>query len=254
MNRTFRVPWKNGANTFRIHRVARRHQSSQQPPKDEPIDIPMQSWYHRLGPVTNFFGWFHRTQQKSPLTVQLCTSTFVYLCGDLLAQEIGGELYDGQRTLRMLTIGAVASIPGYKWYDCTRKHTGNQETNRDRFIFLGNHFNYASRWLSIATKVAVQQAVFTPVFNSYFFGMQAILTGEPPSGVIKRIQDTVPTSIVNSLKLWPAVTAFSFAFIIPQYRFMFSGVFAVCWQTYLSFLNRRAEKGEHSGEVSVGNQ
>jgi hypothetical protein len=36
-----------------------------------------------------------------------------------------------------------------------------------RFMFLGNHFNYSSQVLSIATKVAVQQAVFTPVFNSY---------------------------------------------------------------------------------------
>jgi len=124
--------------------------------------------------------------------------------------------------------------------------------NTIRFIFLGNHFNYASRWGSIAVKVAVQQAVFTPVFNTYFFGMQAVMTGEPPSGVIKRIRDTVPTSMWNSLKLWPAVTAFSFAFIIPQYRFMFSGVFAVCWQTYLSFLNRRAEKIEHTGPGSAG--
>lgn len=114
--------------------------------------------------------------------------------------------------------------------------------NKNRFIFLGNHFNYASRWGSIAVKVVVQQSVFTPVFNTYFFGMQAILTGEPPSGVIQRIKTAVPISIANSVKLWPAVTAFSFAFIMPQYRFMFSGIFAVCWQTYLSFLNRRAEQ------------
>lgn len=111
-------------------------------------------------------------------------------------------------------------------------------------MFLGNHFNYASKWLSIAVKVAIQQAVFTPVFNTYFFGMQAILTGEPPSGVIQRVKDTVPTSIKNSAKFWPVVTAFSFTFISPQYRLMFSGVFAVVWQTYLSALNRRAEKGE----------
>lgn len=254
MNRTFRSPLRNGANIFRTHRATRRQQLSQQPPKDEPIDIPTQSsWYHRLGPVTSFFGWFHRTQQKRPLTVQLCTTTVVYLCGDLCAQEIGGELYDGQRTLRMLAIGAAASIPGYKWYDQGQTHR-EPNTNNSRFIFLGNHFNYASRWLSIATKVAVQQAIFTPVFNSYFFGMQAVLTGEPPSGVIRRIKDTVPTSILNSLKLWPAVTAFSFAFIIPQYRFMFSGIFAVCWQTYLSFLNRRAEKGEAIEPVLAAKQ
>lgn len=91
-----------------------RHTSTK--PKDDPIDIPTSLWHQRLGPVTSFFSWFHRTQQKRPLTVQVCTSLTVYLCGDLLAQEIGGEKYDSTRTLRMLTIGAVASIPGYKWY------------------------------------------------------------------------------------------------------------------------------------------
>jgi|SRR2546423_15085369 len=111
-----------------------------------------------------------------------------------------------------------------------------------RFLFLGNHFNYSSQVLSIATKVAVQQAVFTPIFNSYYFASNAILSGEEPSGVIDRIQNAVPISIKNSLKLWPAVTAFSFAFIMPQYRFMFSGIFAVLWQGYLSYLNRTEEK------------
>jgi hypothetical protein len=82
----------------------------------EPVDVPIQLWYHRLGPVSHFFKWFHRTQTKRPYTVQLCTTLTTYLCGDLLAQDIGGELYDPWRTARMLTIGAIAAIPGYKWY------------------------------------------------------------------------------------------------------------------------------------------
>jgi hypothetical protein len=84
-------------------------------PKVTPIDIPTVFWYHRLGPVTNFFGWFHRTQTKRPYTVQLGTSVAIYLFGDLAAQEVGGEQYDGYRTLRMMTIGALGSIPGYRW-------------------------------------------------------------------------------------------------------------------------------------------
>src|SRR4051812_35977550 len=39
-----------------------------------PIDIPTLLWYQRLGPVTNFFSWFHRTQEKRPYTVQIATS------------------------------------------------------------------------------------------------------------------------------------------------------------------------------------
>ena len=81
----------------------------------EPVDIPLQLWYHRLGPVSDFFKWFHRTQARRPYAVQVGTTLTTYLCGDLLAQDIGGELYDPVRTLRMLTIGAIASIPGYNW-------------------------------------------------------------------------------------------------------------------------------------------
>ena len=133
----------------------------------------------------------------------------------------------------------------------TVNHSCQELTRLHRFLFLGDHFNYTSKPLSIFVKVCVQQAVFTPVFNSYFFGMQAALTGEAPSGIIERVKNTVPTSMWNSLKLWPAVTAFSFWFIRPEYRFMFSGIFAVCWQGYLSFLNRREEKEERPGLNTV---
>lgn len=81
----------------------------------DPLDIPLQLWYHRLGPVSNFFRWFHRMQAKRPYAVQLGTTLTTYLCGDILAQDIGGELYNPWRTARMLTIGATAAIPGYNW-------------------------------------------------------------------------------------------------------------------------------------------
>jgi protein Mpv17 len=113
-----------------------------------------------------------------------------------------------------------------------------------RFIFLGTHFNYASKALSLITKVVVNQIVFTPIFNSYFFGMQSLLSGDSFSEVLDRIRRTVPVSFVNSCKLWPAVTAFSFTFISPHYRSIFAGFIAIGWQTYLSFLNRQAEDAE----------
>lgn len=79
------------------------------------IEIPSQLWYYRLGPVKDFLGWLSRMQRVRPRTTTLATSLTTYFCGDIIAQEIGGEPYDGFRTMRMLTIGALASIPGYKW-------------------------------------------------------------------------------------------------------------------------------------------
>ena len=132
----------------------------------------------------------------------------------------------------MLSIGALASIPGYKW-----------------FMFLGTHFNYGSTVTSITIKVLIQQFFFAPIFNTYFFGMQAILSGAPPSKVIERVKGAVPESVISSAKFWPAVTALNFTVIPAHLRFAFSGVFAVVWQTYLSFLNRKEERIEPMGTL-----
>ena len=55
--------------------------------------------------------------------------------------------------------------------------------------------------------------------------------------------------MLNSLKVWPAVTAFNFTFIEAQYRSVFAGFIAIGWQTYLSYLNRTAEMEEAAARV-----
>ena len=140
-----------------------------------------------------------------------------------------------------------------------------------RFMFLGRSFNYGSKTLSLGTKVVVNQIVFTPVFNSYFFGMQALLSGDGIIEVWEHIKRTVPTSFINSWKLWPAVTAFNFTFIQPQFRAVFAGastsipqqlitsgcvadtsqgLVAIGWQSYLSWLNQRAANEERPARSS----
>jgi hypothetical protein len=168
------------------------------------------------------------------LGVAVGTSVTTYFCGDVLPQEVSGELYDWQRTAQMLLIGSVASIPGYKW-----------------FLFLGSHFNHKTAVTSITLKVFIQQISFAPIFNTYFFGMQAVLSGELGTGLLERVKHAVPESIISSAKFWPAVTALNFTLIPAHLRFAFSGMFAVVWQTYLSFLNRKKEE-THLADVEIG--
>jgi hypothetical protein len=126
------------------------------------------------------------------------------------------------------------------------------ETNRIcRFMFLHHNFNYTSKFLSITTKVAVQQAVFTPVFNTYFFSMQSLLAGASIAETWERVKLALPNSIKNSVKLWPAVTAFSFMYIPPHFRSVFGGTIAVGWQTYLSWLNQKAAREVAAAEAAA---
>ncbi|TGO70023.1 hypothetical protein BOTNAR_0004g00080 [Botryotinia narcissicola] len=187
--------------------------------------------WQRLGPLTRSFQAYGRSQRKRPYTTQFCSSLVIYFLGDLSAQSICGDDYDWKRTLRALFISMGSSIPSYKW-----------------FMFLSNNFNYSSKAISLATKVGINQMFFTPVFNTYFFGMQSLLSGDSLPDVVERVKRTVPTSMMNSIKLWPAVTAISFAWIPQEHRSIFAGVVAIGWQTYLSFLNRRVE-GEMAGGI-----
>lgn len=90
-------------------------------------------------------------------------------------------------------------------------------------MYLGQSFNYSSKALSLGAKVVVNQIVFAPMFNTYFFGMSSLLSGDSLNQAWERVKDTVPISLINSFKLWPAVTAFNFTFIQPQYRALFAG-------------------------------
>lgn len=180
------------------------------------------------------FRAYGRMQRRSPLLTQLCSAMTIYFLGDLSAQLVSGSgstdhTYEPIRGVRAMFIGGLISIPSYKW-----------------FLFLGNHFNYSSHAVSIGVKILVNQTVFTPCFNSYFFGMQSLLSGSSLAEAKRRIIDTVPVSWSNSWKLWPAVTAFSYTYVAPHYRSVFAGVIAIGWQTYLSWLNMRAQQNEEA--------
>lgn len=98
-------------------------------------------------------------------------------------------------------------------------------------MWLNQHFNYRSFLLSLVTKIIVNQLVFAPIFNTYFFSMQSLLSGASFPEAWERVKNTVPRSFIDSWKLWPAVTAFSFTFIKPQYRFLFAGeVASIVWR------------------------
>ncbi|KAF2083778.1 hypothetical protein K490DRAFT_20596, partial [Saccharata proteae CBS 121410] len=199
-------------------------------------NIPVPGSYAWLEPVARPFYAYGRAQARRPYLVQILSSLVIWLIGDITAQSISpaGEnnTYSPFRTARSLIIGALISIPNYRW-----------------FLFLGDCFNYRSRILSLGTKIVVNQICFTPVFNTYFFGMHSLLSGATWGEIVERVRHTVPISWWNSCKLWPAVTAFSFTFIPPSFRSIFAGCVAIGWQTWLTLINQRAadfEKAEHA--------
>ncbi|KAM3514690.1 hypothetical protein MY11210_001661 [Beauveria gryllotalpidicola] len=189
---------------------------------------PTSIWM-RMGPLTQVATAFGRAQKKRPYVVQTVSAMIIFIAADVGAQNISAAEYDPVRTCRTTFIGALFAIPQYRW-----------------FHVLARYFNYKSKVLSITAKVMFNQITFAVAFPTYFFGMQALLSGESIAGTIQRLQDTVPRSWQNSWKVWPAAMAFNLSFVPLEYRALFSGIIAIGWQTYLSWMNRQAEMKEKS--------
>ncbi|KAJ5400082.1 hypothetical protein N7465_010571 [Penicillium sp. CMV-2018d] len=206
--------------------------------KSTAIEPPCLSCSFGLSIEFNQWDFSPQWHWKKPWMVWLCGdlgAQFLFSSNDVKDEEIksstqrgetqknlpSSQGYDPRRTARHLTVGIVASIPSYKW-----------------FMFLHRRFNFASSIASLATKVVVQQAVFTPVFNTYFFTMQSLLSGASVEDTLVRLQLALPTSIANGVKVWTGVAIISFMYVPPQFRSVFSGCIAVAWQTYLSWMNQ----------------
>lgn len=121
-------------------------------------ELSPQPFWERLGPLSEAFGAYARTQRRRPWATQIGTSLVVYLCGDLVAQKIDGEAYDPSRTLRHLTIGAICSIPAYSWWAADRFLTSDCEGANFRTgsstlaaasIILPKSSLWLQRWWSI---------------------------------------------------------------------------------------------------------
>ncbi|KAK0247854.1 hypothetical protein B0A54_16563 [Friedmanniomyces endolithicus] len=176
---------------------------------------------------------YGRIQQRRPYITQLLTTSTIFTLGDLSAQSLDSQgfsrrPYQPVRGLRAWVIGAGLSIPGYTW-----------------FMWLARNFNYPSSWVrTMGTKILIQQCVFLPLVQMYFFSMQILLSGGSLESARRRVIDTLPVSWTNSWKVWPAVMAFTFTCVPMQYRSVFNGFVGVCWQTYLSWVNQKAEAAE----------
>ena len=99
----------------------RRWQSTKKGPPRQEDQVPIANTvatlplWQRLGPLTRLAEAYARAQRTRPYVTQLCSSLAIYLAADISAQRMSGKDYDPMRTGRSLLIGAISSIPSYKW-------------------------------------------------------------------------------------------------------------------------------------------
>lgn len=207
-------------------RLIRRTHSAPTPPA--PPSAPRRLARQLFAPVAGFFAFYGASQRAHPWITQIITSTTIHALGDANAQllfpaEDGADgAYDVARTARMVATGGALAIPTNSFY--TR---------------ISYCFTRMPAAAGIALRVALSQAVFTPLYLVGFFSIQGVLEGHSAAQIEAKIWSTGMRAWRDGLVVWPAVSTVNFAVVPIEYRALVGGVASLGWNTWLSYLNSR---------------
>lgn len=103
------------------------------------------------------------------------------------------------------------------------------------FAFIARRINFPARPnLTIAARVAADQALFASTNMFCFLSSMAYMEGKSPS---ERISEKFWPALKANWSLWPIVQAANFKFVPLEHRVLVVNVVSLFWNCYLSSLN-----------------
>uniref|UniRef100_A0A7R9ZC11 Peroxisomal membrane protein MPV17 n=1 Tax=Pseudictyota dubia TaxID=2749911 RepID=A0A7R9ZC11_9STRA len=170
-------------------------------------------------------GWaaYNEALDKNPLTAKACTSLVGWALGDLLAQLfISGGPFDMKRFLTLSVFGFIYHGPSghyfYNWLDSKIEGTGAG---------------------AVATKVAIDQIFWCPIFMSVFFAYLGLVNGDGLAAIGDKIKNDLLSACQGSWKVWPLVHAVNFKFISTKHRLVFINGVQIAFNMFLSIIGTK---------------
>lgn len=87
---------------------------------------------------------------------------------------------------------------------------------------------------AIASKIALDQIVMSPIGTTLFYLVTSVLQGETSQVPSKLKEKFVPT-LIASYTLWPAAHAINFKFVPSQQRILYTNIVSVSTSTFLEW-------------------
>lgn len=170
-------------------------------------------------------GWaaYNEALDKNPLTAKACTSLVGWALGDLLAQIfISGGPFDMKRFITLSVFGFIYHGPSghyfYNWLDSKIEGTDAK---------------------AVATKVAIDQLFWCPIFMSVFFGYLGLVNGDSMGAIGSKIKNDLLSACQGSWKVWPLVHAVNFKFISTKHRLVFINGVQIAFNMFLSIIGTK---------------
>eukprot|EP00542_Grammatophora_oceanica_P022728 CAMPEP_0194027146 /NCGR_PEP_ID=MMETSP0009_2-20130614/1350_1 /TAXON_ID=210454 /ORGANISM="Grammatophora oceanica, Strain CCMP 410" /LENGTH=182 /DNA_ID=CAMNT_0038666107 /DNA_START=171 /DNA_END=719 /DNA_ORIENTATION=+ len=163
--------------------------------------------------------------EAQPLLTKAMTSLIGFTAGDVLAQsfvEQSGKPYDPMRTLRLGSFGfLVHGTTGHYFYG-----------------FLDSKLP-GTKPVTVASKVAIDQVLWNPIFGLMFFGYLNFVEGKSFSDYTAKIKSDLQTAVMGSWAVWVPAHTINFAFIPPSQRLLYINTIQIGYNVFLSFLGNK---------------
>ncbi|KJE96534.1 hypothetical protein CAOG_06842 [Capsaspora owczarzaki ATCC 30864] len=132
--------------------------------------------------------------------------------------------FDGARTLRFATLGAVLHGPFFFY----------------GFRQLDRIYGPAKTLAVAAKKAATGHLTLFPVFVTTFFTGMCMLERRSPESIEHKMSEVVPRTLMLGTLFWPAANMINFTLVPLKYRFVALNMFGIFWNSVLSVINSSA--------------
>lgn len=130
--------------------------------------------------------------------------------------------FNWQRTLHVGLTGFTFSGPiSHAWYGLLEGIVGS----------LG----LASFYSSLATKMLLDAAIFSPVAVAGYFVWRSVLDG---SDIRWKLEHKWIPAVQASWSFWPLANVFNFGLVPLPYRVLYNNCLSLAWNAYLSNVNQ----------------
>jgi protein Mpv17 len=189
---------------------------------------------HRLNifKMAGLWTRYNALLTAQPLLTKALTSLVGFTAGDVLAQnfvEDAGKPYDIMRTIRMGSFGFMMhGTTGHYFYG-----------------FLDSKMPGTAP-LTVASKVAIDQTIWNPIFGCMFFGYLNLVEGKSWETYVKKLKSDLQTAVMGSWAVWVPAHTINFAFVPPSQRLLYINTIQIGYNVFLSFLGNKEGEGDEA--------
>jgi len=184
--------------------------------------------------MSGIWARYNAMLEAQPLLTKALTSLTGFTAGDALAQNFiseDGAPYDYMRTVRLGSFGfLIHGTTGHYFYGMLDSKLPGTKP------------------VTVATKVAIDQTIWNPIFGLMFFGYLNVMEGKSFEDYTKKIKADLKTAVMGSWAVWVPAHTINFAFVPPSQRLLYINSIQIGYNVFLSFLGNKKVEEEGEGE------